>query len=272
VRNLCLSLLFLANACAHGEPLEDRAQMREALERAKKHNDELEQKLADLPAEKASAHGVPTTPQLRVVRIGPDDAEAIAAPSASPSEPKSSKEAAADPEDGSPRPIVRVIGSLAPRPRRRGEREGPGRDAIEVADPEGLPAPIQSNEGRPSALDPNARKAYDDALSLVYAKKFDAALDAFAAFLMRWPDHPNADNAHYWRGECYVGKGDLAHAEEQFAGVLRQFPMGNKIPDALLKLSIVQEKLGKTAEANQHRERLLRDYPKSDAAKRVKAP
>jgi tol-pal system protein YbgF len=236
--------------------------MRDALDRAKKHNDELEQRLGDLPPQKKVPP--PDTPTLRVVRIMPEGAEPTEAPHASPRDQVLST-VTKDPEDSAPRPVIRVIGS--PGTKRRREA-----DAIDVADPEGLPMPIQSNEGRPSALDPNARKAYDDALALVYAKKYDAALDAFASFLMRWPDHPNADNAHYWRGECYVAKGELARAEEQFAGVVRQFPMGNKVPDSLLKLSIVQEKLGKTAEANQHRQHLLRDYPKSDAAKRVKAP
>jgi tol-pal system protein YbgF len=116
-----------------------------------------------------------------------------------------------------------------------------------------------------------ARRAYDDALAMVYAKKYDAALDAFAGFLVKWPDHPNADNAHYWRGECYFAKGDFAQAEDQFRGVMLRFPMGNKVPDALLKLAITQDKLGKTAEATTTREKLRREYPRSEAARKSAA-
>lgn len=270
MQRLCPFLIasFLVGACARGESVEDRSvtSMREALDRATKQNEELEKKLTEqtlppLPPKKTQA---PETPKLRVVRIAPEEGENAALQPTT--EPKATETASTDPEDASPRPVVRVIGIP-------GTRRTSRSDAIDVADPEGAPTPIQSsNLGRPSALDPAARRAYDDALSMVYAKKYDTALDAFASFLMRWPDHPNADNAHYWRGECYFGKGEFARAEEQFEGVLRQFPMGNKVADSLLKLSIVQEKLGKSAEAKQHRERLLRDYPKSDAAKRVSTP
>jgi tol-pal system protein YbgF len=233
-------------ACARGEGAEERdiMRMRDALDRASKHNDELEQKLSqsELPRPAPSARKPPDTPQLKVVRIAPDEPEPIA-----------------DPEENAPRPVVRVVGSGTVR---KGRSE-----SVETydPDPEGAPQPIHSSESRASALDPNARAAYDAALNLVYAKKYDAALDAFASFLMRWPDHPNADNAHYWRGECYAGKGDLPQAETQFQGVLRQFPLGNKIPDSLLKLTLIQEKLGKATEAKASRERLLRDYPKKEA-------
>jgi tol-pal system protein YbgF len=253
--------------------------MREAISRVQSNSDGLDQRLANveiqraereslpLPPQTASASAkqakTPVTPSLRVVRIAPQGEEPAA-----PQQVQTAQERDVDPEENSPRPMVRIIGSGSSTgsSRKKGRREA---DSVEVVDPEGLPSPIQSHsqDGRPSALDPAARRSYEDALSLVYAKKYDAALDAFAAFLVKWPDHPNADNAHYWRGECYFAKGEFARAEEQFAGVLRQFPLGNKISDSLLKLAITQEKLGKNAEAKGNRERLLRDYPKSDAAK-----
>ena len=61
---------------------------------------------------------------------------------------------------------------------------------------------------------------------------------------MKWPDHPYAENALFWRGECYFAKGDYLRASEQFEGVATRFPAGNKAPDALLQLGVCRQKLG----------------------------
>jgi tol-pal system protein YbgF len=163
----------------------------------------------------------------------------------------------ADPEDTTPRPRIRVLGSA----------RATGRDYEQVD--EGTPSSADSPG--PHTLDPQAKPAYDAAMSLVNAKKYDAALDALAAFLVKWPDHPYADHAMYWRGECYFARGDYAHAADQFEGVVARFPAGAKVPDALLKLGISQQKLGNTPKAKECFDRLVRDFPQSDAARRLAA-
>ena len=95
------------------------------------------------------------------------------------------------------------------------------------------------------------------------------ALEAFAAFLVKWPDHPNADNAMYWRGESYYAKGEYARAAEEFEGATLRFPLGNKVPDCLLKLGLCQRKLGNEEKAKAYFERLAREFPRSEAARRL---
>ncbi len=166
-----------------------------------------------------------------------------------------------DTEDPTPRPSIRILGSA--RPNGRGAWRGD--DRVEQTGP----ADSSGADDRPSALDPAAKPAYDAALALVTARQYDGALDALAAFLVKWPDHPYADNAMYWRGECYFARGDYAHASEQFEGVLTRFPAGNKAPDALLKLGITAQKMGDPARAKELFARLARDYPQSPAARHV---
>jgi tol-pal system protein YbgF len=175
-----------------------------------------------------------------------------------------------DTEDPTPRPTLRVIGM--PRFGRNGWRE----DQVEQSNFDtggggggyagGGRAP---GEGRPSALDPEAKRSYDAALALVNAHQYDRALEDLAAFLVRYPDHPYADNAMYWRGECYFAKGDYLHASEQFEGTVTRFPAGNKAPDALLKWGISQQKLGNPIKATECFDRLRQTYPRSDAARRI---
>jgi tol-pal system protein YbgF len=175
-----------------------------------------------------------------------------------------------DPNDTAPRPVIRVVGSGIVR-RRGGGRDDRIEETLpdEPVDGARVGPPIQVGAPPSSALDPNAKKAYDAALGLVNGHDYDHALEAFAAFLVKWPDHPNADNAMYWRGECYFAKGELARAAEEFDGAIKRFPMGNKVPDCLLKLGICEQKLGNHAKSLAYFERLSREYPRSEAARRI---
>ena len=163
-------------------------------------------------------------------------------------------------DDTSARPVLKVKG--VPHAR--------GGEVVEQTMPdENASAQPQSTQPRPSALDPEAKRTYDAALALVNDKKYGQALDAFAGFLMKYPDHPYAANAMYWRGECYFAQGDYIRAIEQFDGVVARFPLGGKTPDALLKLGISQQKLGNPTKAKDYFDKLGREWPRSDAAQHV---
>ncbi|MEZ4395142.1 MAG: tetratricopeptide repeat protein [Polyangiales bacterium] len=120
-------------------------------------------------------------------------------------------------------------------------------------------------------LDQAAVQAYGDALSLVRADRCHDALMAFAAFVSRWPDHPHADNAMYWRGECLLRLGETQAGIDEFNALLRRYPSGNKVPDALLKLFLTWRRLGDEARASEAALRLLHEFPGTDAARRAHA-
>jgi tol-pal system protein YbgF len=163
---------------------------------------------------------------------------------------------APDTEDPTPRPNIRVFGSA--RTIRGSWRE----DQVDQTSPDDPPRPAGS-------LDPAAAPAYDAAMALFNARQYDRALDAFASFLVRWPDHPYANNAMFWRGECYFAKGDYSRAADQFEGVTARFPAGSKVPDALLKLGMSRQKLGEPVKAKEAFDRLTQLFPQSDAARRI---
>lgn len=189
----------------------------------------------------------PYVPQARVIQL--DDG------SGQQSADAKAYEATDDP---SPRPVIRV---------RRGGRAQPTVEETMPADDS--TATPEVGAPRPSALDPAAKRAYDAALALVNAKRYTQALDALAGFLLKYPDHPYAVNATYWRGECYFAQGDYVRAVEQFEGVLARFPLGGKTPDALLKLGVCQQKLGNPEKAQEYFDKLKSEWPRSDAARRI---
>lgn len=261
--NRFLPLLLAALAlpifgCAK-ESAEDRAvaRLRDEIGKVQADNDKMSERLSALevqaadqaPPQKKSA----PTPTLRVVQLGvPPEERAERADNPPPSND--------DTEDTSPRPTIRVQGV-------RGAKGAPSRPLIEETIPD--EGATSGQKPVPSALDANARRAYDAAMAQVQAKQYDQALDSFAGFLVRWPDHPFADNATYWRGECYFAKGEYVRALEQFEALLVRFPLGNKVPDALLKAGISQQKLGNPLKAGTYFDKLRREYPKSDAARRT---
>ena len=223
--------------------------------------------LVERPPTRPSSAASPT-PNLRVVHLSPDGSEQTQASS----ETAGALNGEAT-DDTTPRPSIKVAGSPGRRSRRS---EGGAQDVIEETIPDegnngGASGPaIRAGAPRASALDPEAKRAYDSALSLVNGRQFGPALDAFAAFLVKWPDHPNADNATYWRGECYFAQGEFSRAAaEQFEGTIVRFPLGNKVPDALLKLGISQQKLGNPVKAKASFDRLQREFPRSEASRRV---
>lgn len=255
LRLLCL----VGVGCAHADNVADRhiAEMRDAIGKVQAEQDRTNERLGllEVAAEeskeaRAAVAAKPAAPSpVRTVQIGDAD------------EPRESD----DPNDPNARPEIRLQGQpgAAARPVRgktvtRGSREA----RVEPSDD------LKVDSPRPSALDPEAKKSYEAALGLVNSKQYDRALEALAAFLVRWPDHPYAENAMYWRGECYFARGEYLRAAEQFEAVLARFN-GNKAPDALLKIGICHDRLGSSDRAKEYWDRLRRDYSRSDAVKKI---
>jgi tol-pal system protein YbgF len=244
-----------ALGCVHPDTVADRhfAEMRESLAKIEADRDRIDARIGALEVavadDKAPRGDGPKTPvePPRVVQLGGPDDEAP------------------DPNDASARPEIRLNGppgaaSVRPRAGKTG-----GRARIDDAELPGL----RADAARSSALDPDAKKSYEAALALVQGKQYAQGLEGLSAFLARWPDHPYAENATYWRGEAYFAQGEYLRAGEQFEAVLTRFGSGNKAPDALLKLGMCQERLGASARAREYWERLKTEYPRSDAAKRI---
>jgi tol-pal system protein YbgF len=197
----------------------------------------------------------PATPDRRVppvVQIGNDG-------------PNSGEEdyEAGDPQDTTPRPSIRVLGAG----RGGGGRHGVDDHIEHTLSDDG--AGTLSTTSHVNPIDPEAKRAYDAAYALVTVHRYEQALDALAAFLLKWPDHPYANNAMYWRGECYFARGDYQHASEQFDGVLKRYPAGNKVPDALLKLGLCQQKLGNPTKAKECFDQLAQQFAGTEAARRI---
>ena len=117
-----------------------------------------------------------------------------------------------------------------------------------------------------TAEDPSVRE-YQAALAHVAARRFDEALAGLTSFLHAHPQHPYADNAMYWRGEVLYMRRDYAAAERELAEMVRRFPHGNKVPDALLRLGFCRQRQGDLDGARTYFRRVRAEHPGTVAAR-----
>ncbi len=257
---------IMSAACAH-EGAQDKqlTQLRDALTKDEQDHDKKEPPIpaSDEPLidPRKDANARPTPPKgdgqkdSRIVQLSKDVGDE------SGGEPTSD-----DPDDTTPRPAIRVAGGGAPSPVVRAPRGRGAKDQLNAPFADDINAPAT-----PPAAGPEARAAYDAARNLMTQRKYKEALDGFTAFLVKYPDHPMADNAMFWRGDCYFSLGDFPHAEQELGGALARFPQGIKAPDTLLKLGMTEDKLGQPDKARAYYDKLQKEFPKSDAARRIPA-
>jgi len=135
--------------------------------------------------------------------------------------------------------------------------------AVVAADPLALadtvPA-LSAAEERRAAGD--YRKAYE----LTTKSRYPQAQKKFEAFLTRWPSHQLADNALYWLGECLYAQKQYLAALQAFQRVIRDYPDGNKVPDAMLKTGLCYQNLGEPTQARKVLLQVAEIYPGSGAA------
>ena len=107
---------------------------------------------------------------------------------------------------------------------------------------------------------------YEAAYSLIQARDFDRAQQAFVAFLGRYPQGKYAANAHYWLGEIGLVLNDLQAAGQSFATVINDWPQHAKVPDSTYKLATVEQRLGRYERAEAMFRQVIEQFPDSSAA------
>jgi tol-pal system protein YbgF len=119
------------------------------------------------------------------------------------------------------------------------------------------------------------RANYQAAFDLLKDAKYPEAISGFQQFLVTFPTSTLADNAQYWLGEAFYVQKDYTRALVEFRATIEQYPRGNKVPDALLKVGYCYQALGQTPKARAVLEQVVTLYPKSEpavlAAKRLES-
>jgi tol-pal system protein YbgF len=107
---------------------------------------------------------------------------------------------------------------------------------------------------------------YKAAYALYNEGRLDDARDAFSEFVNSHPKHAYADNARYWVGECWYDRRDFEKARVEFMRVISDYPDGNKVPDAMVKVGLSDQNLGRIQDARRMYDAVILTYPDSEAA------
>ncbi len=102
-------------------------------------------------------------------------------------------------------------------------------------------------------------KAYEAAMTLLRKAKYQAAAQAFDAFLEKYPQASLAPNAAYWAGEAYMVLLQFKPALARFDRVLKDYPESNKYYDSLYRSAEALYKLGQKQAAVSRLKRLIGD-------------
>ena len=111
-------------------------------------------------------------------------------------------------------------------------------------------------------------KAYRAAYNAWRDGDADRCIEQFRAFLQEHPASPYADDAAFWMADCHFKQGDFKNAVLRFDDVVRNYPTGNKAPDALFRQgeSLMRLGPGYYEAAKRAFERVLKEYPESARA------
>jgi len=148
--------------------------------------------------------------------------------------------------------------------------------APQPAPPPSLPpAPVVAVPAEPRPPMPAGRVAtpevaYNAALVTFRAGEHGQAVLDFLDFIAKYPRHALVSNAQYWIGEAYYLQRDYRQAITEFQKVPEVGPGTSKAADALLKIGMSYQGLRDSASARQTWQRLVREYPSSEAATRAR--
>jgi len=116
----------------------------------------------------------------------------------------------------------------------------------------------------------DAPTIYRSGYDLLMKGDYASSSPLFQSIISRFPEHELADNAQYWLAETDYVQQRYSQALGGFRTVIERWPRGNKVPDAMLKMAYCHAELGEKAKARDTLEKILKDYPWSDPAKKAK--
>jgi tol-pal system protein YbgF len=289
-RNLVFVVALVSGGCADTVPHDSQmAELQKRLDDSQRRQAQTEKKLESLEdrvfllsdqvesQKVASNHAA--APRLPVVTLRPNgDAPAMAeTPPETPGDVEYRGEAATPTPDKARAPYFHLDGTRRePTPVKRSAAPAP---EVVPASHENLgvaPAPDVAQVSRRAPMttvveraevDADPLKLYRTAYDQLRAGRHDDAVRGFRDFVRRYPRHDYADNAQYWLGECFYDRKMFTEAAAEFRRVVADYPLGNKAPDALLKLGYAWLAMGDSKKGRELLSQVPQTYPRTEAAR-----
>jgi tol-pal system protein YbgF len=122
-------------------------------------------------------------------------------------------------------------------------------------------------EGVSGIVQPEEKKAYDDALKAFQAGSLKKADESFTAFAAKYPKSPYLPLALYWSGNSKYANKAYAGAISQLQSLIKNYPDHPRVPAAMVTLGNSQLESGNKTAARKTFSEIVSKYPDTEAAK-----
>ena len=145
--------------------------------------------------------------------------------------------------------------------------------AAEPAPKPAAPAPAASPSASaaPASRNGDADRAFAGALAKFRAGDDGQAALEFTDFAAQFPSHPQAAAAQNYIGEAYFHQHEYKQAMAEYQKTVDGYTQAAQVSEALLKIGLCQRALGDAAAAKAAWEQVVKQFPKSDAARQARA-
>ena len=113
---------------------------------------------------------------------------------------------------------------------------------------------------------PAEKRDFDAALELLRGSNFAGAVQAFTAFMGRYPNSGYQPSALYWLGNAQYANRAYKEAMETHRRLITLFPAHMRTPEAMLAMANSQVELKDTKGARRTLEQLTKQFPNTEAA------
>ncbi len=118
----------------------------------------------------------------------------------------------------------------------------------------------------PSATGPDPAQLYDQSTRDLTQGRYAFALAGFRDYVRRFPSGEHAQDAQYGAAECLYAQARYDSALVEYGRVEPMDSGGARVPPALYKRALCEERLGREADARKTLEELVRRFPLSGEA------
>jgi tol-pal system protein YbgF len=133
---------------------------------------------------------------------------------------------------------------------------------LAARDSTGASPPVIAND--------EAGKLFQTAYMDLTLGNYDLSLQGFKNYLVRFPDAPNAPDAHYYLGESYYAMERHLEAVAEYQSVIKDYPRSRLVAACYLKSGYCYRELEESHLAEKAFRELISRYPRSEEAEQAR--
>lgn len=133
-----------------------------------------------------------------------------------------------------------------------------------------LGSAAMDSTGAPVIADDEAGKLFQAAYMDLTLGNYDLSVQGFKNYLVRFPEAPNAPDAHYYLGESYYSMSRYLEAVGEYQSVVKEYPRSRLVPSCYLKSGYCYQELEERQLAEKTFRELISLYPRSEEAEQAR--